>query len=101
MVDLDGIRTDVQGVEDLHRNAEDLRVGEHGVVDARDVKIALVELAHAALCHCGLVAAVDLGDLVAFDGLDCGVHCEPARERDGKVIAEGTDLTALVGEVVD
>lgn len=39
--------------------------------------------------------------MVAFDVLDLRVHGEPASEGNRKVVAEGAELAALVGEVVD
>ncbi len=39
--------------------------------------------------------------MVAFDVLDLGVLGQPAGEGDSEVVAEGADLPALVGEVVD
>ena len=39
--------------------------------------------------------------MVAFYILYRGVHGEPARKGDGKVVAEGAKLATLVGEIVD
>lgn len=39
--------------------------------------------------------------MIAFDVLNLGVLGQPAGEGDSEVVAEGADLAALVGKVVD
>ncbi|KAI3488264.1 hypothetical protein L1887_47803 [Cichorium endivia] len=102
VVDLDGEALDAEGVERLDEDAEHLGVGNHGVVDAGDVDVALVELAEAALGHGGLVATVDLGDVVALDvAVLGGVHGDEAGKGHGEIVAQRAELATLVLEVVD
>lgn len=88
-----------QVLKHLLDDPQNLGIGQHGVELARNVKVALVELAHAPLGHGRLVSSVDLGNVVSLDVLD-GILGAEARERDGQVVSQGADLTALVGEVV-
>jgi hypothetical protein len=101
VVHLDSVRLPAQALEHIVDNLEDLGVGNHGVVGTRDIEIALVEFPHAALCHGGLVTAVDLCDLVALEVLHAGVHGEVAGQRDCQVVAQRAQLTTLVLQVVD
>jgi len=48
-----------------------------------------------------LAAPIDFGNVVSFDVFYRGVHGEPARKWGHEVVAEGAELAALVGEVVD
>ncbi|KAI6766463.1 hypothetical protein HG531_011685 [Fusarium graminearum] len=88
-------------LKDFCDDAENLGVGQHGVVGSSNVEIALVEFSHTALGHGGLISTVDLGNVVSLDVLDLLVHGEEAGEGDGQVISQGADLTTLVGEIVD
>jgi len=90
-----------QLVEDFTCDSQNLSIGDHRIVGTGNVEIALVELAHAALGHGGLVTAVDLCDVVALDVLDGSVHGEPSGEGDGQVVTQRAQLSTLVGEVVD
>jgi len=48
-----------------------------------------------------LVAPIDFSNVVSFDVFYRGVQGELARKGDREVVAEGAELAALVGEVVD
>jgi hypothetical protein len=49
VVDLDRKVVEFESGEDLNNDAQDLSVGNHRVVYARDIEIALVELPHPSL----------------------------------------------------
>ena len=102
MIDLD--REPVvptQLVEYLRNDLDDLGVWQHRVEGAGNVEVTLVEFAHAAFGHGGLVAAVDLCNVVTLDALNRGIHSHPARKRDCEVVSERAQFAALVLEVVD
>lgn len=102
MVELDSVfALPTQLVKDLACDSQNLSVGNHRVVGTGNVEVALVELAHAALCHGGLVAAVDLCDVIALDVLDGSVHGEPSGEGDGQIVTQRAQLSTLVGQIVD
>lgn len=63
---------------------------------------ALVELSHAALGHGGLIATVDLGDVVALDVLVLlSVHGQEAGKRNSQIVTKRTLLASLVLEIID
>lgn len=101
VVDLDCIGLPAESVKNVGGNLEDFGIGDHSVVGACDVDVALIELAHAALGHGGLVAAVHLCDLVALEALHARVHGKPSGERDCQVVAQRAQLPALILQVVD
>jgi len=82
MINFDSITPQVQTVQDLRSDPQDLGIREHRIVGAGDIEITLVKFPHPAFGHSGLIAAVHLGDVVAFYVLDRWVHGEPACERD-------------------
>lgn len=88
MVDLDRICVPLERVKDVGCNLKHLGIGDHGIVRACNVKIALVKLSHAALGHGRLVAAVHLGNLVSLEALHTGVHGEPSCEGNSQVVAQ-------------
>lgn len=100
VVELDGVLWDLERIQRLAEDVQDLGVGNHGVVGAGNVKVALVELAHAALAHHGLVAAVYFCDVVALH-VGEAVHGDVARKGDREVVAQRALLAALVVQVVD
>jgi hypothetical protein len=101
VVYLDRVRVPVERVKNVGCDLEDFGIGDHGVVGACDVEIALVELSHAAFGHSRLVTAVDLGDLVALEALHTRVHGKPPCKRDGEIVTQRAELSALVLQVVD
>jgi hypothetical protein len=101
VVDLDCVRVPVKRIENLGSDLEDFGIGDHGVVGARDVEVALVELSHAALGHSRLITAVDLGDLVALEALHTWVHGEPSCKRDSEIVTQRAELPTLILQVVD
>jgi hypothetical protein len=98
---LDRVRVPVKRIEDVGSDLEDFCIGDHGIVRARDVEIALIELSHATLGHRRLVTAVDLGDLVALEALHTRIHGEPSCKRDGEIVTQRAELPALILQVVD
>jgi len=62
---------------------------------------ALIEFAHPSFCHGWLIPSVDFRNVISFDALYLGVHCEPSCKGDCEVIAKRAELAALVREVID
>ena len=60
-----------------------------------------MELAHSTLFGHRLISPVDFGNVVSFDVFYRGIHSEPTRKGDREVVAEGAELAALVGKVID
>lgn len=51
-------------------------------LEARRRAYALIKLPHPPFRHSRIVTSVNFGDVVSFDVLVCGVHCEEPRKGD-------------------
>jgi hypothetical protein len=89
----------LKGLEHLNNDAQYLGISDHGVVEARNVEITLVELAKSAPGYRWLVSPVDSGDLVALN-LGHTTHGQPASKWNRQVESQRADFTTLVGQIV-